>query len=74
MRAAIACLAPVLLVLLLPAQEARSVWDGVFTEAQADRGKVLYGRECASCHGDTWAAGSLLPRWWVTASWPIGTD
>jgi mono/diheme cytochrome c family protein len=33
------------------AQEAtRSVWDGVYTEAQAKRGAALYSQECASCH------------------------
>jgi mono/diheme cytochrome c family protein len=32
-------------------QQASSVWDGVYTPQQADRGKALYGKECASCHG-----------------------
>ncbi|HTX36168.1 MAG TPA: cytochrome c [Bryobacteraceae bacterium] len=43
------------------AQEARSVWDGVFTEGQSDRGKALYTRECASCHGDTLGGGESAP-------------
>ena len=29
----------------------RSVWDGAYTEEQAKRGKELYSRECAKCHG-----------------------
>jgi mono/diheme cytochrome c family protein len=29
----------------------RSVWDGVYTEAQAKRGEALYRQSCASCHG-----------------------
>ena len=29
----------------------RSVWDKVYTEAQAGRGEELYGRHCAECHG-----------------------
>ena len=29
-----------------------SVWDGVYTAAQAERGKQRYGRYCARCHGD----------------------
>lgn len=33
-------------------QGSRSVWDGVYSQAQADRGKALYSHECASCHGD----------------------
>ena len=35
------------------AQSTASVWDGVYTQAQADRGKALYGMQCASCHGAT---------------------
>ena len=34
------------------AQEHRSVWDGIYTEKQADRGERLYRSECVSCHGD----------------------
>lgn len=34
------------------AQEAsKSVWDGVYTEAQAERGRAAYAQNCASCHG-----------------------
>jgi cytochrome c len=29
---------------------AKSVWDGVYTTAQADRGKKLFGQSCAPCH------------------------
>lgn len=29
----------------------RSVNDGVYTTAQAERGQVLYDDQCASCHG-----------------------
>jgi quinoprotein glucose dehydrogenase len=29
-----------------------TVWDAVYTTDQADRGAVVYGKECASCHGD----------------------
>jgi mono/diheme cytochrome c family protein len=29
----------------------RSVWDRVFTDAQATRGEELYGRHCVECHG-----------------------
>jgi S-disulfanyl-L-cysteine oxidoreductase SoxD len=29
----------------------RSVWDGVYTEAQAKRGSTVYHQHCASCHG-----------------------
>jgi mono/diheme cytochrome c family protein len=36
----------------LLAQTAGSVWDGIYTSAQADRGQALYHTSCASCHGD----------------------
>jgi quinoprotein glucose dehydrogenase len=34
-----------------PAISARTVWDGVFTIPQADRGRTLYAADCAECHG-----------------------
>ena len=36
---------------LASAQAARTVQDGVFTEAQAARGQSVYAQRCASCHG-----------------------
>jgi mono/diheme cytochrome c family protein len=39
-----------------PAQDAakaaagQTVWDGVYTAEQADRGKALYAQWCAGCH------------------------
>ena len=29
-----------------------SVWDGVYSSAQAKRGQALYAKACASCHRD----------------------
>jgi len=29
-----------------------TVWDGVYSIAQADRGAVVYKKDCASCHGE----------------------
>jgi mono/diheme cytochrome c family protein len=34
------------------ASSKKSAWDGVFTEAQAERGKVAYEKSCSECHGD----------------------
>ena len=34
------------------AQEPRTVWDGIYTEAQATRGEQVYQDECAFCHLD----------------------
>lgn len=33
------------------APAARTAWDGVFTAAQAERGRGFYLADCASCHG-----------------------
>lgn len=27
-----------------------TVWDGIYTPAQAERGQTIYTKECASCH------------------------
>lgn len=35
----------------LSAQESRTVWDGVYTEAQSKRGEGVYMETCANCHG-----------------------
>ena len=45
----------------LQAQPTRSVWDGVYTEAQAKRGADLFDRECANCHGPAGAGGRRAP-------------
>ena len=42
----------------LSAQDApRTVWDGVYTEAQAERGKSIYFEKCVQCHGPTLMGG-----------------
>ena len=30
----------------------KTVWDGVYTAAQAERGKDTYAQQCSGCHGD----------------------
>jgi sugar lactone lactonase YvrE/mono/diheme cytochrome c family protein len=40
---------------------AQTVWDGVYTEAQADRGKPLYNQHCASCHIEQMSGGETAP-------------
>jgi quinoprotein glucose dehydrogenase len=42
------------------AQE-KSVWDGIYTDAQAERGKQLYSDACASCHGPELTGGEMAP-------------
>jgi S-disulfanyl-L-cysteine oxidoreductase SoxD len=40
---------------------ARTVWDGVYTDAQAERGAKLYAAQCSSCHGEDMKAGPGAP-------------
>ena len=35
----------------------KTVWDGVYTEAQATRGQALFGEKCAKCHGPDLSGG-----------------
>lgn len=42
-------------------QTSRSVWDGVFSEAQAKRGQERYAAQCAVCHGDSLSGGESAP-------------
>ena len=39
----------------------KSIWDGVFTDEQANRGKALYSENCASCHGSELTGGEMAP-------------
>jgi mono/diheme cytochrome c family protein len=34
------------------AQKPKTVWDGVYTDAQADRGMTTFKAQCAGCHGE----------------------
>jgi quinoprotein glucose dehydrogenase len=38
-----------------------SVWDGIYTAAQADRGKAVYSDHCAKCHGDDLGGRDEVP-------------
>jgi mono/diheme cytochrome c family protein len=39
------------------AQQPRTQWDGVYTEAQAARGESLYAESCMACHGPELTGG-----------------
>jgi mono/diheme cytochrome c family protein len=39
----------------------RSVWDGVYSKAQAARGQTAYGELCATCHGPSLNGGEASP-------------
>jgi mono/diheme cytochrome c family protein len=44
-------LALTLIAAAVLAQASRSVWDCVYTDAQAKRGQALFEQNCVSCHG-----------------------
>ena len=55
-------------------QPAASVWDGVYTEEQAERGQALYAKDAPSCHGAALTGGedgASARR--LRRSWPTGT-
>jgi cytochrome c len=53
------------------AQARTSIWDGIYTDAQADRGHTLYMQSCARCHGADLSGtfeipplvGRFMPYW-----------
>ena len=53
------------------AQARTSVWDGVYSQAQAERGHTLYMQNCARCHGADLSGtyeippltGRFMPNW-----------
>jgi len=53
------------------AQAGPSVWDGVYTDTQAERGSVQFQQHCARCHGANLAGtfetpplvGRFIPYW-----------
>jgi len=42
-------------------QARRTAWDGVYNEAQAARGKQLYGGNCSACHQAGLEGADLAP-------------
>ena len=42
-------------------QAAKTVWDGVYSDAQAGRGKKAYITHCAECHNEGLQGGDLAP-------------
>jgi mono/diheme cytochrome c family protein len=40
----------------------RSIWDGIYTLAQADRGKAVYANHCGKCHGDDLEGHDEVPE------------
>lgn len=45
----------------LLSQPMRTIHDGVYSEAQADRGETLYLDQCATCHGQDLGGMGVAP-------------
>ena len=44
-------------------EKGRTVWDGVYTEAQASRGEEAFGVYCFSCHKGGFRGQSFMKNW-----------
>jgi S-disulfanyl-L-cysteine oxidoreductase SoxD len=44
-----------------PGAQAKSVWDGVFTKEQAERGAAQFKTSCSECHGNDLAGDGFAP-------------
>ena len=47
-----------LCIAVVRAQPSRTIWDGVYTEAQAKRGEAIYFDRCVRCHGPQLMGGN----------------
>jgi mono/diheme cytochrome c family protein len=45
----------------LLAQATRTVWDGVYSREQQQRGRALYDERCSTCHGTELGGGEMAP-------------
>jgi mono/diheme cytochrome c family protein len=45
----------------LGAQATRTVWDGVYSREQQQRGRALYNEKCSACHGTELGGGEMAP-------------
>jgi mono/diheme cytochrome c family protein len=63
MRIRIACIVVAVAASGIPAFSTaeRTVWDRVYSDEQAQRGRTAYVEECASCHADDLRGSSTAP-------------
>jgi len=54
-----------------PQREMRSTMDGVYTEAQADRGEKLMWDVCGECHYDEDYTGAFFEDWVGASVWDL---
>src|SRR5262245_9619351 len=50
-------LAAIMASVAFAAAQQRTIWDPIYTTAQAERGKVVYESFCAACHSDDLSGG-----------------
>ena len=50
-----------LAALVITSAQGPSIWDGVYSQAQADKGKMVYADQCSVCHGDMAEGGPNAP-------------
>lgn len=60
-RAGLALIASCTLLQAANGQTARTVWDGVYTDAQAERGRESYQQTCVACHRDDLRGDNTAP-------------
>ena len=48
----------------MQAESPRSIWDGVYTDAQATRGEAEQQNNCAACHGTEKYSGEAFTKAW----------
>ena len=59
---AFAILFPLVLAVFVYAQDApRTVWDGVYNEEQAQRGRAVFLDQCSNCHGRDLEGADMTP-------------
>lgn len=63
MSRAVCCAALVVAALIgaIAQETKRTVWDAVYTAAQAERGSAAYAQTCASCHAEDLRGRSTAP-------------
>jgi S-disulfanyl-L-cysteine oxidoreductase SoxD len=55
-------IATAMLAFSVAAAQTKNVWDGVYSDAQAGRGKKSYVTHCAACHNEGLQGGDLAPE------------
>ena len=56
----------------LRAQGGKTTWDGVYSQAQAEKGSALFMDRCAKCHGPAGEGTAVAPPLWGSKSYNVG--